>query len=127
MKCICRPDRYVRYIPCKYLMGLFRTFFYNYIPMIYYVYPKYTHSISRVYNYKKGTEQTHETAYAFHYHVYTMYIPCIYLHGSDIPVIHNEYSLYILHGLSLVHTMFIPCIYMIYPWYIYGRYNAYQV
>ncbi len=39
MKCICRPDRYVRYKPSKYLMGLFCTFFYNDIPVIYYVYP----------------------------------------------------------------------------------------
>ncbi len=45
MKCICRPDRYVRYKPSKYLMGLFRTFFYNDIHLIYYVYPKDIHSI----------------------------------------------------------------------------------
>ncbi len=36
--CICCPDRYVRYIPCQDLIGLFRTFFYNDIPLIYYEY-----------------------------------------------------------------------------------------
>jgi hypothetical protein len=40
MNCICRPDRFVRYIPCQYLMGLFCTFFYNDMPVKHYVYPK---------------------------------------------------------------------------------------
>ena len=34
----CHP--YGRYIPSKVKMGLFRTFFYNYIPVIYHVYPE---------------------------------------------------------------------------------------
>ena len=63
--CICRPQRYVRYIPCQDLMGLFRTFFYNDIPLIYYEYLR----------------------------------PLIYLPGSDIPVIFNVYSMYILYIL----------------------------
>ncbi len=94
---------------------------------------------------KKGTEQNHEvctryipdisvrTAYKFYipciYHVYTMYIPALFWYTC-----YNEYSLYILHGLSLVYTMCIPCIYMVYPQrynvyqvYIKSRYNVYQV
>jgi hypothetical protein len=62
---------------------------------------------------KKDTEQTQvftryipdisfRTAYTCNihviYHVYTMYIPCIYLSRSDIPVTYQEYSLYILDG-----------------------------
>ena len=35
----CHP--YGRHIPCKNLMGLFRTFFYNDIPVIYHEYPEY--------------------------------------------------------------------------------------
>ena len=35
----CHP--YGRYIPCKNLMGLFRTLFYNDIPVIYHEYPEY--------------------------------------------------------------------------------------
>ncbi len=42
------------------IMGLFRTFFYNDIPLIHYVYPKDIHIITKLYHYKKGTEQTHE-------------------------------------------------------------------
>ena len=34
----CHP--YGRYIPCKNLMGLFCTFFYNDIPVIYHEYPE---------------------------------------------------------------------------------------
>ncbi len=36
---ICRPHEYARYIPTSQLMGLFRTFFYNHILVIYIVYP----------------------------------------------------------------------------------------
>ena len=43
--CICRPQRYVRYIPCQDLMGLFRTFFYNDIPWIYNEYLQDIHCI----------------------------------------------------------------------------------
>jgi hypothetical protein len=46
---IYRPQRYVRYIPSKNLMGLFSTFFYNDIPLLYYVYTKDIHSITRLY------------------------------------------------------------------------------
>ncbi len=49
--CVCRPDRYVKYIPCQELMGLFRTFFYNDIPWIYNEYLKDIHCISTVYHY----------------------------------------------------------------------------
>ena len=77
--------------------------------------------------YLLGIYRTYRSGRHIHfiYHVYTMYITCINLHGSDIPVIYNEYSLYILHGLSLVYTMYIPCIYMAYPQYICGRCNVY--
>jgi hypothetical protein len=44
---ICRPHQYVRYMSSSYLMGLFRTFFYNYILMIYFVYPCDIHYTSR--------------------------------------------------------------------------------
>ncbi len=83
--CICRPQRYVRYIPCQDLMGLFRTFFYN----------------------------------------DTMYIPLIFLPGSDIPVIFNVYSMYILYILYSVKTMYIPCIYHVYTMYILSTYSVY--
>jgi len=43
--CICRPDRYVRYIPCQDLLGFSRIFFYNDIPLIYHEYLKDIHSI----------------------------------------------------------------------------------
>ena len=36
--CICRPPAYPWDITSLYLMGLFRTFFYNDMPMIYQVY-----------------------------------------------------------------------------------------
>ncbi len=93
---------------------------------------------------KKGTKQTHEvltryipdisdTAVSYRsglhihviHHVYTMYIPLIYLHCSDIPVIFNVYSMYILYILYSVNTMYIPCIYMIYTVYILSTYNVY--
>ncbi len=48
----------------------------------------------------------------------TMYIPLIYLPGSNIPVIFNVYSMYILYILYLVNTMYIPCIYHVYTLHI---------
>ncbi len=36
-----RPHQYVRYIPSSNIMDLFRTFFYNYILVIYCVYTNY--------------------------------------------------------------------------------------
>ncbi len=88
------PHPYVWCIPCKVKMGLFSTFFYNDIPVIYHKYPMDKHDISKVYHYKKryGTNPFYftwytpyiwmRTPYAFDihgiYHVYTMYIPCIY-------------------------------------------------
>ena len=54
-----------------------------------------------------------------------MYIPLIYLPGSDIPVIFNEYSMYILYILYSVNTMYIPCIYIVYTMYILSTYNVY--
>ncbi len=60
------------------------------------------------------------------YHVYTMYMPCIYRSGSDIPVIYQyqEYSLYILHG----YPQYIRCIhsiYSVYLLYILGIYSIF--
>ena len=48
--CICRPDRYVwntLSIPHGFVSYLFD------MPLMYYVYPKDIHSISKVYHYKK--------------------------------------------------------------------------
>jgi hypothetical protein len=59
------------------------------------------------------------------YHVSTMYIPCIYRSGSDIPVIYQEYSLYILHGLSLEYILYIPSISIVCPQYIHDIYLVY--
>ncbi len=121
---ICSPYQYVRYIPSKNLVSLFSTFFYNDIHLIYYVYHFDIHSISNVYHYKKGAEQNHEVFTRYIpdilvritglYHLYTLYIPFTNRSGSDIPVIYQEYSLYILHGLSLVYTLYIPSIYIVY-------------
>ena len=47
------PHPYVWYIPCKTFIGLFRTFFYIDIRVIYQVYPQDIHGISQVYQYKK--------------------------------------------------------------------------
>ncbi len=44
---ICRPHQNAWYISTSQLMGLFRTFFYNYILVIYYVHPCDIHSISQ--------------------------------------------------------------------------------
>ncbi len=114
MKCICWP---VRYIPCQYLMGLFRTFFYNDIPVMYYVDPLDIHSTSKVYHYKKryGTNLWGiDKVYTGHisqvgiYISYIMYIPPIY-HVCYIYIIHIP----TLH-LSLVYTMYMPCIHIYY-------------
>ena len=40
IKSIWSSDPYGRYIPSSQQMGLFRTFFYNYIPLIYHEYPE---------------------------------------------------------------------------------------
>jgi hypothetical protein len=50
-----------------------------------------------------------------------MYIPLIYLPGSDIPVIFNVYSMYILY---ILNTMYIPCIYIVYTMYKLSTYNV---
>ena len=100
-----------------------------YILWIYLIYHTYI-------NIKKGTEQTHKcftwyipyiwmrTPYGWNipciYHVYTMYIPCIYQSGCDIPVIYQTYSLYLLHCLSFVYTLHIQYICIVYPMYIPG-------
>ena len=47
----CHP--YGRYIPCKIVMGFFRTFFKIETHNISQVYPQDIHGISQVYNYKK--------------------------------------------------------------------------
>ncbi len=52
-----------------------------------------------------------------------LYIPLIYLPGSDILVIFNVYSMYILYILYSVNTMYIPCIYIVYTMYILSIYN----
>ena len=54
------------------------------------------------------------------YHVCTMYIPCIYQSGCDIPVIYQAYSLYRLHCLSFVYTLDIQYICIVYLMYIPG-------
>ncbi len=59
------------------------------------------------------------------YHVYTMFIACIYRSGSDIPVMYQENSLNILHGLSFVYTLYLPSIYIVYPQYIQCIYLVY--
>ncbi len=50
---ICRPHQYAWYIPTLQQLGLLRTFFNNYILVIYNVYPWNIHCISQGYNYKK--------------------------------------------------------------------------
>ena len=68
-------------------MGLFRTFFYIDIRVIYHVYPVDIPDISHVYQYKKryGTNpEMFYMVYTIHmdedtiWMEYTMYIPCIY-------------------------------------------------
>ena len=54
IKSIWRPDPYGRYIPCKNLMGLFRTFFKIKTHTISQVCTQDIHGISQVYHYKKG-------------------------------------------------------------------------
>ncbi len=89
--CICRPDRYVRYKPCQNLMGLFRTFFYNDLPLIYYEYLLDIHSTSKAY--QKGTKQTHEVLTRYTRHIgqdgiYMYYTMCIYhVYTIDIPAL----------------------------------------
>ncbi len=61
------------------------------------------------------------------YYLYNMYIPCIYWSGSDIPVIYQEYSLYILHGLFLVYTLYIPNISSVYTKYILSISSVYTM
>ena len=68
------------------------------------------------------------------YHVYNMYIPCIYLSVCDIPVIYQAYSWYILHCLYFVYTSDILYIYMVYTldmyvytWYIHSIYFVYKL
>ena len=70
-------------------MGLFCTFFYIDIPLLYHVYPMDIHGISLVYQYKKGTEQTHL--------YYSWYIPHICIrstYGFDIHGIYHTYTMY---------------------------------
>jgi hypothetical protein len=57
--------------------------------------------------------------------VYTMYIPLIYLHFFDIPVIFNVYSMYIHYILYSVNTMYIPYIYLVYFMYMHNIYYVY--
>ncbi len=85
MKCICRPDRYVRYIPSEYLMGLFRTFFYNDIPVIHHVYFLNTHSISLSFH------------IPFIYHLYIMYMLYIYHVYTNSPSLISIYHVYIMY------------------------------
>ncbi len=59
------------------------------------------------------------------YHVYTLYIPCIYQSVCDILVIYQAYSLYILHCLYFVYTSDILCIYIVYILSIYHVYTLY--
>ncbi len=47
------------------------------------------------------------------YHVYTI----IYQTGGDIPVIYQEYSVYILHCMYLEYTLYILHIYKVYQFY----------
>ncbi len=86
-------------------MGLFSTFLYIDIPVIYHVYPMDIHGISMVYQY---TEQTHlyfswyiphlciRSPYAFDihgiYHVYTMYRHASLGYSRDIPCIFITYT-----------------------------------
>ncbi len=67
------------------------------------------------------------------YQVYTWYIPCIYRTFSDIPVIYQEYSWNILHGISFVYTCIYHVytqymlIYVVYTWYIYSIFLGYTM
>ena len=100
------------------------------IPKMFNVYPRYI-IIKKVRNKPmrswQGIYLTYRSGRHTHviYHVYTMYIPLIYLHGSDKPVIFNAYSMYILYILYSVNAMCIPCISMIYSMYIHGIYYVY--
>ena len=89
------------------------------------------------FNYKKGTEQTHE--------VFTRYIPAIWMtcpYGFDIPGINHEYTMYIksiwtygfyIPGIYHVYTMYIqgicdiPFTYQTYTLYIQGIYKVYML
>ena len=119
IKSIWTCHRFGLYIPCKNLMGLFSTFFYNDIPVIYHEYPLDKHDVLQVYHYKKKVRNKSiyillgipsiwmMTPYAFD-------IPCIY-----IPCIHHTYTckdviyqLYTWHIHSIC-ILFILCIYII--------------
>ncbi len=91
------PNPYVWYIPCKVKMGLFHTFLYNDIPVIYHEYSMDKHEISKVYHYKKGMEQTH--------FYFTWYIPYIWIRKPYV---------FDIYGIYHVYTMYIPCIYPVY-------------
>jgi hypothetical protein len=121
---ICSPHQYGWYLPSKTLMGLFHLFFYNDIPCISHVCQKDIYGISKVYHWKKGMEQTQKCFtlrtyrpywWRLHmsviYHVYTMYIPCIYQSSCDIPVIYQEYSLCRPHAIHHANTYYIDMIY----------------
>ena len=114
------PHTYVWYIPCKTFMGLFRTFFYIDIRVIYQVYPQDIHGISR----------------------YTCYIPlggwcCGGGQGPippDPPAITSPVRVVIfilLHScthlgfllLWMWHSKNIPGIYQVYTRYIQGIYQ----
>ena len=88
--CICSPPAYPWDITSLYLMGLFRTFFYNDMPMIYQVYSLNILDISLAYHYKKR------------YRTNPSGIDSLYPRDMRDIYIFNEYSLYI------------PCLYMVY-------------
>ncbi len=63
------------------------------------------------------------------YHVYPMYIPCIFQSGSNMAMKYQEYSLYILDGIYFCifprYTVYIHCIYWVYTLYILSIYTGY--
>ncbi len=117
---------FVLYLLLLYILVIYYVYLKDIV--ICYVYLKDIHNISQGYNNNnnKGTEQAHElwSRYIPVKLVRTAYYwnkPCIYRSVSDIPVIYQEYSWYILYGLSFVY-LYIPSLYIVYAQYIHCIY-----
>ena len=98
---ICRCHTYGGYIRCKTFLGLFLTFFYNDIPLIFHEYSFDIQIYQRYIIIKKGMEQAQ--------FVFTTYIPTICMTSTydwNISCIHHVYNKYILlHTIDNWHIL----------------------